>query len=90
MEQRSNAAPLALLSRKKIAKDEEVNMEESTMAHYTALSENQLNISFDIDTPYDILSNGKMVRYIVSPYKSYSSKLPISTILPHEWIKKCI
>ena len=60
MELRSNAAPLADLSRKKIAKDEEVNMEESTMAHYTALSENQLNISFDIDTPYDILSNGKV------------------------------
>jgi len=60
MELRSNVAPLADLSRKKIAKDEEVNMEESTMAHYTALSENQLNISFDIDTPYDILSNGKV------------------------------
>lgn len=60
MELRSNAAPLADLSRKKIAKDEEVDMEESTMAHYTALSENQLNISFDIDTPYDILSNGKV------------------------------
>ena len=60
MELRSNAAPLANLSRKKIAKDEGVHMEESTMAHYTALSENQLNISFDIDTPYDILSNGKV------------------------------
>ena len=60
MELRSNAAPLADLSRKKIAKDEVVHMEESTMAHYTALSENQLNISFDIDTPYDILSNGKV------------------------------
>ena len=60
IELRSNAAPLANLSRKKIAKDEGVHMEESTMAHYTALSENQLNISFDIDTPYDILSNGKV------------------------------
>ena len=57
---RMNAAPLADLSRNKIAKDEVVHMEESTMAHYTALSENQLNISFDIDTPYDILSNGKV------------------------------
>ncbi len=29
------------------------------MDDYTEISENQLNISFDIDIPYDILSNGK-------------------------------
>lgn len=29
------------------------------MSDYTNIEENQLNISFDIDIPYDILSNGK-------------------------------
>jgi TonB-dependent SusC/RagA subfamily outer membrane receptor len=29
------------------------------MSDYTNIDENQLNISFDIDLPYDILSNGK-------------------------------
>ena len=28
-------------------------------SNYTTINENQLNISFDIDIPYDILSNGK-------------------------------
>lgn len=32
---------------------------ESTISNYATISENQLNISFDIDIPYDILSNGK-------------------------------
>jgi len=31
----------------------------SSVSNYTTVSENQLNISFDIDIPYDILSNGK-------------------------------
>ncbi len=30
------------------------------MNDYTSIEENELNISFDIDVPYDILSNGKM------------------------------
>ncbi|MBC7522876.1 MAG: mucoidy inhibitor MuiA family protein, partial [Flavobacterium sp.] len=30
------------------------------MDDYTAINENQLNVSFDIDIPYDILSNGKI------------------------------
>jgi uncharacterized protein (TIGR02231 family) len=34
-------------------------MEESSISNYTTVNENQLNISFDIDIPYDILSNGK-------------------------------
>ena len=34
-------------------------LEESSVAEYTTVAENQLNVSFDIDTPYDILSNGK-------------------------------
>lgn len=31
----------------------------SSVSDYTNVSENQLNVSFDIDIPYDILSNGK-------------------------------
>lgn len=33
--------------------------ENSSVSNYTTIQENQLNISFDIDIPYDILSNGK-------------------------------
>ncbi len=32
----------------------------STISNYTSINENQLNVSFDIDIPYDILSNGKV------------------------------
>jgi len=32
---------------------------ESSISNYAKLVENQLNVSFDIDLPYDILSNGK-------------------------------
>jgi uncharacterized protein (TIGR02231 family) len=32
---------------------------ESSVSNYTEIVENQLNVSFDIDIPYDILSNGK-------------------------------
>ncbi|MBE8727468.1 DUF4139 domain-containing protein [Flavobacterium hungaricum] len=35
-------------------------MAESSISDYTTVAENQLNISFDIDIPYDILSNGKI------------------------------
>ncbi|KAF2518858.1 mucoidy inhibitor MuiA family protein [Flavobacterium salilacus subsp. salilacus] len=35
------------------------DVQESTISDYTTISENQLNVSFDIDVPYDILSNGK-------------------------------
>lgn len=34
-------------------------MAASSISDYTTIAENQLNISFDIDIPYDILSNGK-------------------------------
>lgn len=30
------------------------------ISDYTSINENQLNVSFDIDIPYDILSNGKV------------------------------
>lgn len=32
---------------------------KSSVTNYTTISENQLSVSFDIDIPYDILSNGK-------------------------------
>jgi len=35
-------------------------MMESSVSNYTTVAENQLNVSFDIDIPYDILSNGKV------------------------------
>ncbi len=40
----------------KVSADE---LEESSVSNYTSINENQLNVSFDIDIPYDILSNGK-------------------------------
>src|SRR5690554_1240812 len=36
-----------------------VAIEESSISDYTIVNENQLSVSFDIDIPYDILSNGK-------------------------------
>jgi uncharacterized protein (TIGR02231 family) len=33
---------------------------KSTVSDYTTIVETQLNVSFDIDIPYDILSNGKV------------------------------
>lgn len=33
--------------------------DDSSISNYTEIVENQLNVSFDIDIPYDILSNGK-------------------------------
>ncbi|CAA9195409.1 hypothetical protein FLA105534_00637 [Flavobacterium bizetiae] len=35
-------------------------MKKSSVSDYTTVEENQLNVSFDIDIPYDILSNGKV------------------------------
>ena len=40
-------------------KKDKAEMDESSVSNYTTINENQLNISFDIDIPYDILSNGK-------------------------------
>jgi uncharacterized protein (TIGR02231 family) len=37
-----------------------IMLAESSVSNYTTVSENQLNVSFDIDIPYDILSNGKV------------------------------
>lgn len=38
---------------------EEIQYDRANVGSYTSITENQLNISFDIDVPYDILSNGK-------------------------------
>lgn len=38
---------------------EDKKMEVASISNYTTVNENQLNVSFDIDIPYDILSNGK-------------------------------
>ena len=35
-------------------------LENASISNYTEINENQLNVSFDIDIPYDILSNGKV------------------------------
>lgn len=35
-------------------------IQKSSISNYTTIIENQLNTSFDIDIPYDILSNGKI------------------------------
>jgi uncharacterized protein (TIGR02231 family) len=32
----------------------------SSVSNYTTINENQMNVSFEIDIPYDILSNGKI------------------------------
>ena len=39
--------------------DKKAEYDESSISNYTTINENQLNISFDIEIPYDILSNGK-------------------------------
>ena len=44
---------------KNYAPQAEMAMDEKSISAYTTIQENQLNISFDIDIPYDILSNGK-------------------------------
>lgn len=50
------AAEMRVADVKDVAKEE---MVEATMNDYTDVSENQLNTSFEITTPYDILSNGR-------------------------------
>lgn len=41
------------------AYSEKTTVNSSTITNHTTISENQLAITFDIDIPYDILSNGK-------------------------------
>jgi uncharacterized protein (TIGR02231 family) len=43
-----------------VAIEDKKMAERSSITNYTQVNENQLNVSFDIDIPYDILSNGKV------------------------------
>jgi uncharacterized protein (TIGR02231 family) len=43
-----------------VAIEDKKMAERSSISNYTQVNENQLNVSFDIDIPYDILSNGKV------------------------------
>lgn len=55
------------------------SVSSSSVSDYTIVNENQLNVSFDIDIPYDILSNGKQhsvsLKELKLPatYKYYSA-----------------
>ena len=57
----------------------DAKLEESTLSQYTTSSENQLNVSFDIDVPYDILANGKahsvslQELHLKADYKYYTA-----------------
>lgn len=74
LEVTANRAPMA--QAKMILADK---LEESTLSQYTTSSENQLNISFDIDVPYDILANGKahsvslQELHLKADYKYYTA-----------------
>ena len=46
-------------SKQQVYYDAEDIVSTSSISNYTNINENQLNVSFDIDIPYDILSNGK-------------------------------
>ncbi|KFF15349.1 hypothetical protein B0A62_00130 [Flavobacterium hydatis] len=50
-----------------------VAMKKSSVSDYTTVEENQLNVSFDIDIPYDILSNGKVHSVSLKEIKLPSS-----------------
>lgn len=43
----------------RLKEKQEFEIDDSGISDFTTVSENQLNISFDITIPYDILSNGK-------------------------------
>lgn len=43
----------------KVEQDNNISYGYESISKYTNINENQLNVSFDIDIPYDILSNGK-------------------------------
>ena len=55
----SNVVMNSVAIRGAVSYDKKVEMDESSISNYTTINENQLNVSFDIDIPYDILSNGK-------------------------------
>ena len=55
----SNVVMNSVAIRGAVSYDKKAEMDESSISNYTTINENQLNVSFDIDIPYDILSNGK-------------------------------
>ena len=55
----SNVVMNSVAIRGAVSYDKKAEMDESSISNYITINENQLNISFDIDIPYDILSNGK-------------------------------
>jgi uncharacterized protein (TIGR02231 family) len=66
---------------------------KASVSRYTTVQENQLNVSFDIDIPYDIMSNGKVhsvaLKEIKLPatYKYYAApKIDKETFLLAEII----
>jgi uncharacterized protein (TIGR02231 family) len=46
---------------------------KTSISQYTTVAENQLNVSFDIDIPYDILSNGKVHSVALKEIKLLAS-----------------
>lgn len=59
-----NTVPSVAVKSKEADENEESYKEDfaavSSIDQYTSVNENQLNVSFDIDIPYDVASNGKM------------------------------
>lgn len=55
----SNVVMNSVAIRGAVSYDKKAEMDESSISNYTTINENQLNVSFDIDIPYNILSNGK-------------------------------
>ena len=57
---RNNSKQNAIQSLKSKGYGIQIVADESSISKFTTINENQLNVSFDIDIPYDILSNGKI------------------------------
>lgn len=59
-----NAAPVSNTLQEVVVQgyvaDRKYKAQTTSISNYTTINENQLNVSFDIDIPYDILSNGKV------------------------------
>lgn len=67
LEQEAKARYNASAEKDRLAKEavsgievREKELRKQSISRHTTIAENQLNVSFDIDIPYDILSNGKV------------------------------
>jgi uncharacterized protein (TIGR02231 family) len=56
---RQNAKMNTIQGKASAVRVEADEISDSSISNYTTVNENQLNVSFDIEIPYDILSNGK-------------------------------